>query len=157
MGRFYSIPISSVASPATAAFDAFEIISPAGKGFILHEVVLAQDTDTDSEQVNITIKRATGSYSSGSGGSSTTPQKHNTADPSANISAETMNTTQAGAGTGALTTLQEDAANVLSGWHYLPTPECRLQFIASEACVISIGAHADAFDVCGYAVIEEVP
>jgi hypothetical protein len=157
MGRFYSISISSVASPATAAFDAFEIIAPAAKGFVLHEVVIAQDTDTDSEQINVTIKRATGTYTSGSGGSSATPRPHNSADAAAGVTAEVMNTTQASAGTGTLTTIQEDAFNVLSGWHYLPTPECRLQFNSGEECIISLGAHLDAFDVCGYAVIEEIP
>jgi hypothetical protein len=156
-GRMYVVPISSVASPATAAFDAFELKATASKGFRLHELVIAQDTDTDSEMVNVTIKRAAGSYTSGSGGSAPTAVALNSGDSAAAVTAETMNTTQALVGTGTLVTMFEDAFNVLSGWHFLPTPETRPEFVVSESCVVSIGAHADAFDVCGYAVFEEMP
>lgn len=156
-GRMYVVPISSVAAPATAAFDAFELKASSTKGFRLHEVVIAQDTDTDSEMVNATIKRAAGSYTSGSGGTTPTPVPLNSGDSAAAVTAEVMNTTQALVGTGTLVTMFEDAFNVLSGWHYLPTPEGRPEFLPTEACVISIGAHVDAFDICGYAVLEELP
>lgn len=156
MGRFYAIAIDGVASPA-AAFDAFEIKATSAIGFVLHEIVLAQSSDTDSEQLGVTIKRAAGSYTSGSGGGTPTPAKMNSAGAAAAITAETMNTTQALVGTGTLTVLMSDAWNVLSGWHYLPTPECRPTFAVSEACVVSITAPADAVTVRGYAIVEEVP
>jgi hypothetical protein len=152
----YSIVIDGTASPA-AAFDAFEIKSTTGIGFIVHEIVIAQSSDTDSEQLGVTIKRAASTYTSGSGGTSPTPAKLNSADAAAAITAEVMNTTQAVVGTGSLTTMKSDAFNVLSGWHYLPTPECRPVFPVSEACVVSISAPADAVTVRGYAVIEETP
>lgn len=157
-GRMYVVPVSSVTAPATAAFDVFELKASSAKGFRLHEVVIAQDTDTDSEMVNVTIKRAAGSYTSGSVGSGTpTPVPLNSGDTASAITTEVMNTTQAAAGSGTLVTMFEDAFNVLSGWHFLPTPETRPEFLINEACVISIGAHVDAFDICGYAVIEELP
>lgn len=156
MGRFYAIPIEGTASPA-AAFDAFELKASSTVGFVLHEVVIAQSSDTDSEMLGVAIKRATGSYTSGSGGGTPTPVKMANLGAAAVVTAETMNTTQAAAGSGALTTILPDAFNVLSGWHYLPTPECRPSFAATEACVISVTAPADAVTVRGYAIVEEIP
>lgn len=154
MGRMYAIPIDGTAM--TTAVDAFEIKGASVMGFVLHEIVLAQSSDTDSEQLAIAIKRATGSYNSGNG-SAATPAKMSTSDPAATVTAETMGATQATAGTGTLTTLMADAWNVLSGWHYLPTPECRPVFAPTEACIVSISAPADSLTIRGYAVIEEVP
>jgi hypothetical protein len=84
MGRIYEIPIVPTASPA-AAFDAWEVLAASGKPFRLHEVVIGQSSDygdAAAEGLSIQIKRATGSYTSGSGGSSVTPTK-DTNDPSA--------------------------------------------------------------------------
>lgn len=155
MGRMYVIPVDGTAF--TAAIDAFEIKSTSGVGFILHELCIAQSSDIDSEQIAVAIKRATGAYTSGSGGSAPTPAKMNNGSAAASVTAEVMNTSQAAAGSGALTTLLPDAFNVLSGWHYLPTPECRPVFGASEACVVSLTAPADSLTLRGYAVIEETP
>jgi hypothetical protein len=158
MGRFYSIPISAVASPA-AAFDAFEIIAAAGKTYILHEVVLGQSTDygdAAAEGLSVIIKRATGAYTTGSGGSTPTPAKHSTSDPAAGASAKTMNTTQAVTGSGALTTIRQDAFNIQGGYQYLPTPETRITVRDDEAIVVSVSAPADAVTVSGCAVIEEL-
>jgi hypothetical protein len=158
MGRFYSIPISGVASPA-AAFDLFEVLASAGKAFVLHEVVVGQSSDygdAAAEGLGVAIKRATGSYTSGSGGSTVAPAKHLTNDAAAGPTAEVMNTTQAAAGSGALTTLRAEAFNVQAGWQYLPTPEQRITFLPAEAVVVSVTAPADAVTVSGTAVIEEL-
>jgi hypothetical protein len=157
MGRIYEIPIVPTASPA-AAFDAFEVLAASGKPFVLHEIVLGQSSDygdAAAEGLSIQIKRATGSYTSGSGGSSVTPTK-DTNEASAGPTAEVMNTTQAAAGSGALTTLRCEAFNIQSGYQYLPPPEHRKTFLATEALVISISAPADAVTVAGSVVIEEL-
>lgn len=158
MGRFYSVPISAVASPA-AAFDAFEVLAASGKPFVLHEVCLGQTSDMGdaaAEALSVSIKKATGSYTSGSGGSTATPAKHLTNDAAAGPTAETMNTTQASAGSGALTTLRSEAVNLQAGYQYLPPPEQRVVFLPAEAVVVSVSAPADAVTVSGVLVFEEL-
>lgn len=157
MGRMYSIPFS--ATSVSAAVDAFEVLAASGKPFILHEVVLAQSSDygdAAAEGLSVLIKRATGSYTSGSGGSTVTPAKHLTNDSAAGPTAEVCNTTQASAGSGALTTIRAEAFNVQAGWQYLPTPETRITFLPAEACVVSTTAPSDAITLSGTMVIEEL-
>ena len=157
MGRFYSASFSAVA--VSAAVDVFEVLAASGKPFVLHEVVIAQSSDygdAQAEGLSVLIKRATGSYTSGSGGSTATPAKHLTNDAAAGPTVETNNTTQASAGTGALTTIRAEAFNVQSGYQYLPPPEQRILFGASEACVVSITAPVDAITLSGTVVFEEM-
>jgi hypothetical protein len=157
MGRFYSVPFSAVS--VSAAQDLFEVLASAGKPFFLHEVVIAQSSDygdSAAEGLSILIKRATGSYTSGSGGSTVTPAKHLTNDAAAGPTAEINNTTQASAGSGALTTIRTDAFNVQAGYQFLPTPELRPFFLATEACVVSITAPSDAMTMSGTLVFEEM-
>lgn len=157
MGRFYSVPFS--ATSVSAAVDVFEVLASTSKPFVLHEVVIAQASDygdAQAEGLSILIKRATGSYTSGSSGSTVTPAKHNTNDAAAGPTAEVNNTTQASAGSGALTTIRADAFNVQAGYQYLPTPEQRLFFLAAEAVVVSITAPADAVTLSGTLVFEEM-
>jgi hypothetical protein len=157
MGRMYSVPFSAVA--VSAAQDLFEVLASAAKPFYLHEITVAQSSDfgdAQAEGLSILIKRATGSYTSGSGGTTVTPAKHLTNDAAAGPTAEVNNTTQAAAGSGALTTLRAEAFNVQSGYQYLPTPEQRFFFLSAEAVVVSITAPADALTVSGTLVFEEM-
>lgn len=157
MGRFYSVPFSAVS--VSAAQDLFEVLAASGKPFWLHEIIIAQSSDygdAAAEGLSILIKKATGSYTSGSGGSTVTPAKHLTNDAAAGPTAEINNTTQASAGSGALTTIRAEAFNVQAGWQYLPTPETRIQFLPTEACVVSITAPADAVTMSGTLVFEEL-
>ncbi len=156
MGRFYSIPFSAVA--ISAAQDLFEVLAATGKAFYLHEVVFAQSSDygdAQAEGLQILIKRATGSYTSGSGGSTVTPAKHLTNDAAAGPTAEINNTSQASAGSGALTTLRAEAFNVQGGYQYLPTPEQRYFFLPTEAVVVSLTAPADAITLSGTLYVRE--
>ena len=157
MGRFYSIPFS--ATSVSAAVDAFEVLAATAKAFILHRVVLAQSSDygdTAAEGLSVLMKRATGSYTSGSGGSTVTPVKHLTNDASAGPTAEVCNTSQSAAGSGALTTFLAEAFNIQSGWEYFPPPEHRLLFLPTEAIVVSITAPTDAITLSGTMVVEEL-
>ena len=157
MGRFYSASFSAVS--VSAAQDVFEVLAASGKPFVLHEIVLGQTSDygdASAEGLQILIKRATGSYTSGSGGSTGTPAKHLTNDASAGPTAEFNNTTQASAGSGALTTIRTETFNVQAGYQYLPTPETRLLFLPAEAVVVSITAPADAVTMSGTLVFEEL-
>ena len=156
MGRFYSVAFSAVS--VSAAQDLFEVLAATGKPFALHEIVVEQSSDygdAQAEGLSILIKRATGSYTSGSGGSTVTPAKHLTNDAAAGPTAEINNTSQAAAGSGALTTVRAEAFNVQAGYQYLPPPEQRLFFLPAEACVVSITAPADAVTMSGTLVFEE--
>lgn len=158
MGRMYRAPFSAVS--VSAAVDVFEVLAANGLPFVLHSVVLGQSSDygdAQAEGLSVLVKRATGSYTSGSGGSTVTPTK-STNDPSAGPTPETNNTTQASAGSGALTTIHADAFNVQGGFQFLPTPEERasLTFLPTEACVVSITAPADAITLSGTLVFEEL-
>ena len=157
MGRFYTASFSAVS--VSAAVDVFECLASTGKPFYLHEIVIAQSSDygdAQAEGESILIKKATGSYTSGSGGSTATPAKHLTNDAAAGPTVETNNTTQASAGTGALTTIRSDAFNIQAGYQYLPTPETRILFLPTEALVVSITAPTDAITLSGSLVIEEL-
>lgn len=157
MGRFYTASFSATA--VSAAVDVFEVLAASGKPFILHEIAIAQSSDygdAAAEGLSILIKKATGSYTSGSGGSTATFRPHSTNDAAAGPTAETNNTTQASAGSGALITMRAEAFNVQAGYQYLPTPEQRMLFLPTEALVVSITAPADAITLSGSVTIEEL-
>lgn len=152
MSRFYSIPFSAVA--VSAQQDLFEITA-VGKPFTLHEITIFQTSDfgdAAAEGLQVLIKRGVG-ITSGSGGSSVTPAKHNTVDTSAVATAEVNNTTPASGG--AITTIRAEGFNVQGGYQYLPMREQRPFFRDGEVCLISLQAPADSLTVSGTVVIEE--
>jgi hypothetical protein len=156
MGRLYSIPLAGTAF--TVAVDAFEVVASTAKPFVLHEVVLGQTTefgDAQAELLPVLLKKGIGS-TSGSGGATVTPAKHLTNDAAAGPTAEVMNTTQAVAGGGSLTTFRSESLNVAAGLQYLPPEKHLVTFNAAEALVISVGAPADSVTLTGCVVIEEL-
>lgn len=157
-GRLYTIQFGAQA--VTAAIDFLELLVPSDAVMALREVRITQSTeagDAASEQLRFQIKRATGTYTSGSGGAVSTLNKVQTGDAAAGITGEQLNTTQAAAGTGALTTLLEEAENVHNGWLHKPPPDERLIFSPGEACVISLpAAPADSVSFSLYALVEEI-
>lgn len=161
MGRIYSINFTGGATgTAAGGYDLLECLAAAGKPFCVHEIVATQSSDAGdaaSEQILITLKRATGSYTSGSGGSTATIGKANTSDTTGAMSAESMNTTRAVAGTGTLTVLRSEAVNIMQGYQYLPTPETRLFFAPAEALIVGLEtAVADSLTMVVTAVVEEL-
>lgn len=158
MGRKYVVQFAAVA--ATVAQDLFEIKCASTKPLILHEIRITQDSDagdSQSEQLRFTIKRFSGSYTSGSGGSTPSPVALVSGDASASFTCEANNTTRAAAGSGSLTTLLTTADNVHNGWHYLPTPECQMVAAAAEGFVVGLeSTPADSLTFDGYAIVEEL-
>lgn len=153
MGRVYSVSFSATA--ITAAQDLFELLAPSGSSIRLHAVYFSQHTDTDSEQLRLTIKRVTGAPTSGSGGSTPTPIPLLPGDAASGITAEANNTTRISGGTSV--TLHDEAVNVLNGWVYLPTPEMRPVAAPSTRLVIGLEtAPADSITCNGVAYVEEL-
>ena len=161
MGRIYHVPFSATA--VTLAVDVFELLAASTKSIALCEVVLSQSSDygdAAAEGLSVLIKRAAGTYTSGSGGSTVTPAKSIATDVAAGPTAEVLNTTQATANTGTLTTLRAEAFNVQMGYAYRPLVsfpgiDTRLVFAPGEACVVSISAPADSITLSGTLVFEE--
>lgn len=158
MGRLYHVPLAYTAH--TAAGDIVEIIAPASGLLVLHELKLTQSTeagDSASEQLIISLKRAEGAYTSGSGGSSLTPEPLDPGDVAASFTAEMANTTDAVAGGGSLTTFAPIAESVHIGWHYLPTPEGRPLVAVTDAFLVTLDSTpADSVSIGGYALVEEI-
>lgn len=139
--RAYTVIFTDTAS--ASALDWFELKTTSAGGIALLGLFIGQTTelgDAAEEQTPWTIKRAGGSYTSGSGGSTPTPALVRSGDAAATFTAETVNTTQAAVGTGTLVTLHSDAFNLRAGLQLLWTPETAPTAKVSEALVIGMGA-----------------
>jgi hypothetical protein len=157
MGRKYVVD-TGFQSIGTAAQDLVEILCPADAVMIVHSVNIDQTSEytaAEAEKLQITYKRARGSYTSGSGGGSVTPALLEYGDAAAGITAERNNTTQASAGSGGLDTLFTDVWDVLAGYDFTPIPELRLIFSPSQALVISVSATNDTITTARCRVIVE--
>lgn len=153
MGRIYNCPISAVA--VSAAQDLWEIKASATAVVRLRGVYIAQSSDTDSEQLRITIARVTGSPTSGSGGGTITPTPSLIGDPAFGGVVERNNTTQISGGTSV--TVWDDSFNVLSGWAYCPPePEMPTTGPGNYFVIALPAAPADSLTISGVAVIEEI-
>ena len=156
MGRKYSISFSGVA--ATAAQDAFEVLVPADKVMVLHELHLSQSTevgDAEAEMVQASIRRVTGAPTSGSGGSTATPLPLDEGDSAAGITAEINNTTQLSGGTNVV--LHKEEWHVAAGLHYVPTPDARPVFRGQTRCLVEYeAAPADSTTFSGTMIVEEI-
>lgn len=157
--RVYTV--SFTATAATVAVDFFELIAGASMGLALLGVDVGQTTelgDTAEEQLRWFVKRASGSYASGSGGNTGVarpPCRSN--DAAATFTAETLNTTQAAVGTGTITTIHASTFNVRTGLYQVWTPEMAITCDVSEALVVGLGAApADSTTFEGTAYVAEL-
>lgn len=150
--RIYKVPFAGVS--ISAVQDLISIQSTSGGSFYLNELYLGQITQTSVELLRMSIKRFSGGYSIGSGGSSVTPAKALFGDAAATATARSNDTTQTSGGTSV--TLPADVINLINGWQYLPAPEDRIKINPSQALVWSLDtAPAAARTFNGYAVIAE--
>lgn len=155
MGRRYSVSFSGVA--VSAAQDLFEYLVAADKVLTLHECHVSQSSDagdSESEQLRCSIRRVTGSPTSGSGGSTPTPRPLDPGDAAAGGTIEANNTTQISGGTNVV--VAEECWNVMAGMHYVPTPEAKIDFTGQTRLVVELeAAPADAVTMSGYMIVEE--
>lgn len=157
--RVYAVTFTASAQPA--AVDWFELIAPSSCGIALFGLDVSQSTDYQDaaeEGIRWFVRRAAGSYSSGSGGNTgvaRTPVR--SGDAAATFTAETLNTTQAAAGSGTLVTVHQSVFNIRSGLREIWTPETAISCRASEALVVGMGAApADSVTWEGTAYVAEV-
>ena len=158
MARRYTTLFNAVA--VTAAQDLFELNNAHDQAVKIKEIHVTQDTeagDAQSEQQRFTLKRAAGSYTSGSGGSTHTPAKTSFGDPASGCTSEINNTSRAVAGTGTLDVLAVQCENVHNGFHYVATPGEEIEISPSQAFIVGLeGAPVDSITMSGYMVFEEV-
>jgi hypothetical protein len=133
MGRKYTARVSGVTVPATNAFDVFELLAPSTSTVKIKEIVAgisgtADFGDAQAEGLDMQFLRGIGA-TSGSGGSTPTPQPHETGDAAADVTVEASNTTVAVAGGGSLTAVRDEPWNVQMGFRY--TPPDGLEFTLS--------------------------
>lgn len=157
--RAYTVTFTT--SGSTVALDWFELTSTASSGLMLLGVDISQTTefgDAQDEMIGWYIKRASGTYTSGSGGNSSVARAVvNAGDGAATITAETANTTQIAVGTGTLTTVHQGAFNVRVGLQLFWTPETAITTSVSQALAIGmLAAPADAVSWVGTAYVGEL-
>lgn len=150
--------VSFSATASASALDWFELASPSSRGIVLLGLDIAQTTelgDAAEEQISWTIKRSSGAYTSGSGGSSATPRLAVSTQPAATFTAEVVNTTQITGGT--TTTLVQSAFNLRQGLEKWWTPETWITLAVSEALTIGMAAApADSVTWVGTAYVGEL-
>src|SRR5262245_30959909 len=126
MGRMYTTHFKDVA--VTAAQDFFEILGATDALTIVHRILLTQSTETgdvQEEMLKLTTNRGVGSVTSGSGGSTHTPQPVHDGDAAFGGTVEINNTTQMAAGSGTLEQLEAFAWNIRVPFDLVFTPETR--------------------------------
>lgn len=134
----------------SAAEDLFEINAPSDGVVVVHGLEISQSSDTDSEQLNLLIHRAS---TSGSGGSTPTARPLEVGDPAFGGTVEANNTSQGTEGT----ILHSAAFNVLNGYVWWPTPECRPVISPSGRLVVELQTTpGDALTMSGTIYFEEI-
>lgn len=154
MGRIYSVQFENVA--VSAAQDFFEVLPADDKPVRLLWARVSNVASETSEQLRIRIKRMPATVTSGSGGSTPTIQKLVSTDASAGFSVEANNTTPATT-SGTAQVLWSEGFNVLTGWDYLPTPECVFVFVQGEGLIIDLpAAPGSSTNMSGTIMLEEL-
>lgn len=158
MGRFYVGRFKDVA--VTAAQDFFEIAGPTDAVTIVHRVLLTQSTelgDAAEEQLKLTTNRGVGTVTSGSGGSTVTPQPISDGDTAYGGTVEANNTTIMAVGTGTLEELEAFAWNIRMPLDLIWTPETRPVISPGNRWTIELeAAPADSVTVSGTIWFEEI-
>ena len=121
----------------SAIQDLFEVLAPSNAPVEILRMHFSQNTSETSEQLQLEFRVVSGSPTSGSGGSTVTPEPADRAVTRAFAgTVEANNTTQLTGGTTELT--WAEGFNVLSGFEWRATPEDVIRIAASETFVIEL-------------------
>lgn len=160
MGRI--IVFDTAYQTVSAVQDLLELKLGTTQCAFVHSAIVMQSSDeaaSEAELLKINSKRATGSFTSGSGGGTATVVKNDSGAAAHGLATiERNNTTQAVVGSGVLEDLPHmcGVLNVLAGeWERTPTPEIRPWIGPSEAFILSLDeAPADALTLRAVVVLE---
>lgn len=159
--RSYSAPIV-ITTAFTTAIDIFELLAPTGIPVELIALEFGQTSelgDAQEEQLALKLVRLSGSFTSGSGGGTSTFRRvSSTNDTAASTTLETGNTTQAAAGSGTANELADFVWNLRMPFLYIPVPEERFVLLPGEALALQmVGAPADSISaIRGRIVVREL-
>lgn len=158
MGRMYIAQFNEVA--VTAAQDLFEIAAPSTGVIVIHEWSIGQNTDVGDAQdevLRIEEVRGDGTVTSGSGGSTPTPEPIDNGYGASGATVEANNTTRMATGTGTLDVLRQYFWNVRVGLEKVYTPETRPVISPSDRWTLSLDdTPADSITMSGSIVFEEI-
>lgn len=157
MGRMYTTFFKAVA--VTAQQDFFEILAPTDAVVVIHEWELSQQTeakDAEEEMLTVTENRGVGTVTSGSGGSTHTPQPIEDGDPATGAVVEINNTTKMVVGTGSIDELRPYNWNVRQPLTKVFTPETRPVISPGNRWTLELETTpADSITMSGFVVFEE--
>lgn len=158
MGRKYTVLFKGVA--VTAQQDFFEILCPTDAITVIHEWELNQTTevgDAQEEQLQLTTNRGIGAVTSGSGGSTATPQPVEDGDPAYGGTVEINNTTKMAVGSGTLEELEPFNWNVRQPLRQIYTPETRPILSPGNRWTLELETTpADSITISGKVTLEEI-
>ena len=158
MGRKYVANFAAVA--ITAAQDLFEVAAPSTAPVIIHgwEVLQTSDLGDAAEEVlRVETVRGVGSTTTGSGGSTTSPQPIDDGDSAVGSTVKANNTTRMVAGSGSLENLEQHGWNVRVPMIMLYPPELRPVIKPSARWTLSVPtAPADSLTCSGTVWFEEL-
>lgn len=153
-GRLYTITFTNVTIAAVQ--DAICVLAGASRQFGIHQGNVGQITGTTVFNARCRMRYLPTTVTSGSGGSTPTPQKTNPNDAAATITAHANDTTQAST-SGTAVDLYGDVINTVNGWVWYPPvpgrpPICGL----SGAVVLSIDTAFSSLVCNGSVTVEEL-
>lgn len=158
MGRRYTAQVTAVA--VTAQQDLFEIKAPTDAVVVIHDYELAQSTevgDVQEEQLSIIEKRGIGAVTSGTGGTTPTPQPVEDGDTAFGGTVEANNTGKLAAGSGSIETLSAKTWNVRQPYTKVFTPETRPVISPGNTWCLELGTTpADSITMNLNITLEEV-
>jgi hypothetical protein len=156
MARMYAVTFSALSLSGNAK-DILEIIAAAGKPIRVHSALFTMADSETNEQLSIEARIATGSYTSGSGGTAVTPAKLSSTLPAASFSAEKGNSSNAASGSGALTAVHTEGIPSQGGYAWVPTPDMIPILHGGEAMVWHfVTGPAAATTINGTVYVEEL-
>lgn len=157
MSRMYITHFKAVA--CTAVQDFFEILAATAKPVKIHGFSLSQTTevgDAAEEGLLVTTNRGVGA-TSGSGGSTHTPQPIDDPDTASGAVVEINNTTAMTAGGGSIEELEAHCWNVRVPYVFWYTPEMRPRIVPGDRWTLELETTpADSITVSGNVWFEEV-
>lgn len=153
-GRLYSINFADVS--VSASQDLINITATAGMAFKIHRIELGQRSLTAWESKPVKLIRLPTTVTAGSGGSTVTPQRMNSGDAAATVTARANDTTPAST-SGAASTIFARDWEFLNGFLMVFTPDERPVIAPSQAVQLNLPtAPSAATLVSGSILVEEL-
>lgn len=152
--RLYTVQFNNVA--VAAAQDLFGLLATANMSFKVHWIELGQKSLTSWESKEVQLIRNPVTATVGSGGAAATPQKINSGDSAATVTART-NDTSGQTTSGTPSVLWSREWEFLNGFFWMPAPEQRPIIAPSQGLTLHLGtAPSGSMTASGSMMIEEL-